>query len=208
TEFAAYRIADPTLLECEHRILERAHHHAAAEEAQVAAPARRARVLRLLARDVGKLARILAQGFEHGIGLGHDLVYLALLGSIAEREQHVTRLAFLRHPEALLIALIEGADRIIGDRHFLLYRCAVEHEIFGLQPRRTLEARRVGLVVGGDLLVAHGRVRAQAVGGKTQFADAALLELRIEETPGGRLGHEAGIAHGSDDLLHAHILRQ
>jgi len=180
----------------ERRILERTHHHATPEEAEVAAARGRTRILRFLLRQCREAGRIPAECLHQRLCLVHDATDVVRARICGQFEQDVTGLAFLGYAKTRGVAFVEGADLLVADAYLLLDRLAVKHHVFGLQARGALETVLIGGVVGLDLIVAHRDLGLQLRHWQTQLANAALLELCGQEAAGRRSRRKPGLANG------------
>ncbi len=205
-ELRAHRLADLVLLLGERGVLESLDHRTAAEEAKVATAARRAGVLRVGFRELGKAGGILAQLGHQLLSPRRDLLRLRIACAGLELQQDVPRATLLRLAETLRIAVVGGANFLLAHAHLFFHRGHVEHDVFRLEPGGPLEARRIGRIEAADLLVGGLDVCNMARSRKTHLADGAFLELGDQETPRRRCRDNGSLAHRRRNLLDAHIL--
>ena len=122
--------ADLALAQRESRVLESLGHGAAGEEVEVAALRGRARVLRVLLRDLGEAVRRLLHGRQQFLGLGLRLVALGRRRVLGHGDQDVAGAALFLAAQARGILLVIGLEVLLVDGDALLDGLQVQHHVF------------------------------------------------------------------------------
>ena len=203
TEVGFHDVGDFPLLERKDGVLEGLDHHAAPEETEVAAFLRATRILRILARQVGKLGRRLAHFGEHLGGLGLRLVVILVGGN-----QDVAGAPLLRLLVAILMRLVPRLDLGLADRRLRQQAVEREHHVLCLDLLGNLE-------LGGILIVEllHGLsidldLVGVLVGRKPQLGKTPLLSLDAQQGLGLGVADDRPLADHAEQLLQREILAQ
>ena len=183
-EFALHHL-HLVLAELEGRILERLHHHAAAEPAEVAALLRRARVLRILFRQIREPAGILFQ-------FGHQFV-----GFVFRLHQDVAGAALLFHAELAGAAFVGGAQLAFGRRLLARERFGGEHHVFDPHALRRAEIGLVGLVMRLDLRLVDLDLRQILLHLEARVGNFAALRFQRVDLRHHGARRDGGIGDGA-----------
>ena len=189
------------VLQREDGVLEGLDHHPAPEEAEVAALLRGSRILRMLARQLGELARRLLQLGQQRLGACLGLRIVAF-----RSDQDVAGAALLGLLEAVLAALVPGLHLGVADRDLRQQAVEREQHVFGLDLLghfelcgvlvvELLHRRRIELDLGRVLL-----------GLEAQFAEATLFVLDAQQRFGLHAADQRRFTDRAQQLLQSQVL--
>jgi len=199
-EGRAHGLAHLPERQAEGRVLERLHHHAALEPAEIAALCGRARIVRELLGERGEVLAG-AQSLERRLRLGLRRGERVALGIGIEREQDVAGAALRPLHELVLVLLEIAADRrLVGlDGGGELGR--VELQVLDLNLLRAQEVVPVLLEVGRDLLCGRRDPRREVGGLEHEVAEVTGLLAEPQGVAHLGLGREGRAADALDQLV-------
>ena len=205
-EIGLDRADDVADLHPEHCVVERLHHVAATEGAQIAALRSRTRILRKLLREIAELRRIGLCLRVQVLGLFPCSRLLLGLGVRFDGDQDVRRVALLGLRVRLQIVVVLRLDFGRVGRRLRGERVLREHEVLDLRELGRLERRGVGVVIGLDRRVVDLHALHERLGIDRRGGDFALLLEQADVTLAARPGDDVSDRDGLGDRREQQIL--